>query len=141
MGRPSTYTPVMAERICSLIAQGRSKRQIEAMEGMPNRETIDAWMLKHEAFASQYARACEVRTEAHAEEIVEISDRDDLPADQKRVMIDARKWVASKLLPRKYGDSMTLKGDKDNPLRIANPADLSETDLLAIAAGEAALDG
>lgn len=140
-GRPSTYTPILAERICTLIAQGKSKRQIEDMEGMPNRETIDAWMLKHEGFASQYARACEARTEAQAEEIVEISDRDDLPADQKRVMIDARKWVASKLLPKKYGDSVTVKGDKDNPLQVVSPRQLSDADLLALAAGEAALDG
>lgn len=141
MSRPSSYTPVLAERICELIAQGKSKRQIEAMDGMPNRETIDAWCLKHEGFASQYARACDIRTEAYAEEVVDIADRDDLPADQKRVMVDARKWVACKLLPKKYGDAVTLKGDKDNPLRMLKVQDFSEADLLAIAAGEAALDG
>lgn len=137
----SSYTPILAERICSLIAQGKSKRQIEGMDGMPNRETIDAWLMKHEGFASQYARACECRTEGYAEEVVEISDRPDLGADQKRVMIDARKWVACKLLPKKYGDAVTIKGDKDNPLRLARAQDLPEADLLAIAAGERAFDG
>lgn len=139
-GRPSSYTPILAERICTLIAQGKSKRQIEAMDGLPNRETIDAWLLKHEGFSSQYARACEIRTESFAEEIVDIADTEPDPS-KARNRIDARKWVASKLLPKKYGDAMTLKGDKDNPLRFAKPIDIDENSLLAIAAGEAALDG
>lgn len=104
MGRPSTYTPDMGERICALIAQGKSKRQIEGMEGFPARETIDVWVLRHEDFAGQYARACEARAEGFAEELVEIADRADLPADQKRVMVDTRKWVASRILPKQYGE-------------------------------------
>lgn len=140
MARPSKYTPVLAERICQLIAQGKSKRAISFMDGMPHRETIDEWLLKHKGFSDNYARACEVRAELYAEEIVDIADREGLDAQQKRVMVDARKWVVSKLLPRQYGDSVTVKGDKDNPLHVRT-VDLSESALLAIAAGEAALDG
>ena len=33
-----------------------------------------------------------------------------------RVKIDTRKWAMSKLAPKKYGDSLKLQGDKDNPL-------------------------
>lgn len=140
MARPSKYTPVLAERICELIAQGNSKRHIETLEGMPTRETIDNWLLRHEGFFSQYARACEIRTEGYAEEVVDIADTEKDPAIARNRM-DARKWVACKLLPRKYGDAMTLRGDKDNPLRVAKPQDMSEADLLAVAAGPAALDG
>lgn len=107
---------------------------------MPSVPAIDAWLQKHDGFASQYARACELRAEGYAEEIVAIADDPKLPADQKRVMVDARKWVACKLLPRKYGDSVTLKGDRDNPLAIQR-VDLSDSSLMAIAAGEAVLDG
>lgn len=140
-GRPSLYTPVLAERICALIAMGFSKRAIGDLPDMPNRTTIDEWLLRHEGFASQYARACEIRAEGFAEEIVEISDRDDLDANDKKVRIDARKWTASKLLPRQYGESVTVKGDKDHPLQFKRAVDLSEAELLAIAAGERALDG
>lgn len=140
-GRPSLYTPVLAERICALIAMGFSKRAIGDLPDMPNRSTIDEWLLRHEGFSSQYARACEIRAEGFAEEIVEISDRDDLDANDKKVRIDARKWTASKLLPRQYGESVTVKGDKDHPLQFKRAVDLSEAELLAIAAGERALDG
>lgn len=134
VARPSEYTPVIAERICTLIAQGKSKRAVAEMDDMPCRPTIDSWLLKHEQFADQYARACEQRAEMYAEEIVDISDRTDIDANDKRVRIDARKWVASKLLPRAYGDSVTLKGDKDNPLHV-KAVDLKESALLAIASG------
>jgi len=125
----------MAERICSLIAQGKSKRQIEGLDGMPCRETIDNWLLKHEEFSSHYARACEIRAEGFAEEIVEIADTEK-DASVARNRIDARKWVAAKLLPKRYGDSVTLKGDKDNPLHLSTTKELTEAQLLALASGE-----
>ena len=31
--------------------------------------------------------------------------------------IDARKWTAMKLKPKKYGDKLALAGDADNPLK------------------------
>lgn len=140
-GRPSTYTPILGERVCELIAQGKSKRQISEMEGMPNRSTIDAWLLRNETFHGQYARACEIRGEAFAEELIDIADDATLDPQDKRVRIDARKWVASKLLPRLYGDSVTVKGDKDNPLHMQHRFDLTDAQLLAIAAGGDAQDG
>lgn len=107
-GRPTEYTAILAERISALAAQGLSKRKIAEQEGMPHRETIDVWLSKHPEFSSQYARAVETRTEAYAEEVIEIADNPELPSDQKRVMIDARKWVACKLLPKVYGDKLDL---------------------------------
>jgi hypothetical protein len=131
----------MAERICALIAEGKSLRQVCEMDGMPVRSAVYVWLSKHEGFADQYARACETRSEGYAEEIVDIADREDLGADHKRVMVDARKWVAVKLLPRKYGESVTLKGDKDNPLQIKRATDFTDAELASIAAGDRALDG
>lgn len=108
MARPSIFTPVLAERICKLIAEGASKRGLCELPDMPNRSTLDDWLHKDSEFSSQYARACEARTEAQAEEIIEIADRQDLAPDHKRVMVDARKWVASKLLPKVYGEKVQV---------------------------------
>jgi hypothetical protein len=38
--------------------------------------------------------------------------------DRSRLQIDARKWLASKLAPKKYGDKLELAGDPDRPLSI-----------------------
>jgi len=46
------------------------------------------------------------------------------------------RWRASKIAAREYGDAVTLKGDKDNPLRVSRATELSDDELLAIAAGE-----
>ena len=57
-------------------------------------------------FAEQYARAREVQAETLADEIVSIADEDGDPQRQ-RLRVDARKWVASKLKPKRYGDKVT----------------------------------
>jgi hypothetical protein len=38
--------------------------------------------------------------------------------EHRRLQVDARKWMAARLAPKKYGDRVTneLIGDKDNPL-------------------------
>ncbi len=56
--------------------------------------------------------------DAIAEETFEISDdKDDDPAS-RRVRVDTRKWLLSKLAPKKYGDRIEIAGDKENPLEI-----------------------
>ena len=43
MGRPSIYTPELAEKICDLIREGKSERQICKMPGMPDAKTLLRW--------------------------------------------------------------------------------------------------
>jgi len=38
---------------------------------------------------------------------------------RSRLRVDARKWTASKLKPKKYGDKTIHAGDADNPLRVS----------------------
>jgi hypothetical protein len=123
MGAPTIFTPTLAERICSLIAQGYSVRQIATMDDMPARSTIHVWLDQQPGFASDYQRAVEVRTEGYAEEIVGIADDMSIPPEHKRVMVDARKFVAIKLLPKKYGDKVDL--NHTGTLNVA-PAELTD---------------
>lgn len=138
MARPTNFNPELAERICTLIAEGLSIRTIGSMEDMPGDSTIRRWLFAEgegfDAFRAQYARAREARSEKLAEELIDIVDGPGDPAD-KRVRMDARRWYASKLLPKVYGDAVTVKGDKDNPLHVRQARDLSEEELLALAQG------
>jgi len=61
--------------------------------------------LTSESVRQQYARAKEKAADKLADEIVEIADNA-TPQDAHvaRLKVDARKWVAAKLLPKKYGD-------------------------------------
>lgn len=109
-GRPSTYTPEMAERICEGLltkdAEGRPQ-SLEAVlkaEGMPDERTVRRWLKKHEEFRREYASAREEQAHMLADSVVEIADTEPDP-NKARVRIDARKWYAGKL-NGKYSDKV-----------------------------------
>jgi hypothetical protein len=103
IGRPSLYSDELAALILGRISDGESLRKICLDAEMPDRETVRRWLLQNEAFCGQYARAREEQADTLADEITDIADGNDAP-DNKRVRIDARKWVAGKLRPKKYGE-------------------------------------
>ena len=102
-GRPSSYTDAVAQKICDEIAHGRSLQQIQRDSGMPPMRTVLRWLEVNEDFRRQYALARDKQADHYAAEIVEIADTEKDP-QKARVRIDARKWVASKLKPKAYGD-------------------------------------
>lgn len=121
-GRPSIYTPELAAQICAHIADGKSLRAIAALDGMPHQDTIMAWLDGSKpAFSEQYARAREAQADKLAEEALQIADdgRSDTYLDaegnektdneaiqRSRLRVDTRKWLASKMAPKKYGDKI-----------------------------------
>jgi hypothetical protein len=124
VGRPSTYTPELAMTICHRLAGGESLRQICADPDMPSKSTVMLWVLNNEDFSDQYARAREMLMEHWSEEIVDIADDgsndyvDRLNSEgqvvgeavnhehinRSRLRVDTRKWLMSKLAPKRYGD-------------------------------------
>lgn len=100
------YSQEWADGFCELIAQGKSVRAICEMPGQAVMSSVFKWLGAHPEFAEQYARAKEQAAEGEASRILEIADDPDLDHNNKKVMIDARKWIASKLLPKKYGDKV-----------------------------------
>jgi len=132
MGRHSEYTLEMANKICDHISKGKSLVDIGKMKDMPTRACIYNWMKKHPEFVDMYTRAREERADLYADEIIKIAD-EATDANLARVQIDARKWVASKLNAKKYGESRTLKGDDKEPIVVdLNITPAKETFLAAI---------
>lgn len=106
MARPTDYSSELTDIICERIADGESLRTICLSDDMPNKATVFRWLAKHEEFSDQYARAREEQGESHADDIVNIADNEP-DVQRAKLMIDARKWTASKLKPKKYGDKIT----------------------------------
>ena len=107
MGRPTIKTPELIEQICLLVAHGRSIKSIGEQEDMPDAKSIWTWLNRDEEFLLIYTRAIQARAIIHAEridELAEMATRGEIPADVARVAIDAKKWTASRLLPKIYGD-------------------------------------
>lgn len=106
MHRQSDYTDDIADLICEGIAQGRSLAKICQDEGMPTPKTVYNWMRTREGFLHNYVRAKEDQADYMADEMLEISDNNDLDPQHKRIMVDTRKWLASKLKPKSYGEKI-----------------------------------
>jgi hypothetical protein len=119
-GRPSTYTPELAARICAEIGEGSKLTDVCQADDMPSDRTVYAWLASKPEFSQQYARAMEERTNAMAEEILEIADESGFDAsvvdgraivnseaiNRARLRVDTRKWLMSKMAPKKYGDKI-----------------------------------
>jgi hypothetical protein len=107
MSKPTKYTPELFERVCEGIAEGNSLRKVCSAPDMPDRACVRRWMIANPELAIQYARAKEERAEVFADEIMEIADNATDP-QVARLQVDARKWIASKMLPRIYGDKVDV---------------------------------
>lgn len=133
MARPTDYSEDIADSICERIADGKSLRAICLSDDMPARSTVFRWLSLHQEFSDRYARAREEQADVIFDEILEIADesgkdiktdadgveRTDNEAIQRsRLRVDARKWMAGKLRPKKYGEKLELSGDADAPLNI-----------------------
>lgn len=120
MSRPSDYTQELADEICSQLSDGKSLRAVCRQESMPSARTIFNWLRTKPEFMHQYAKAKEESADAMADDILDIADDKDEDAQSRRVRIDARKWIASKLKPKKYGDKIdaTLSGPDGGPVQV-----------------------
>lgn len=122
-GRPTQYSHNLAKEICSVISTS-SKGLAELCKTHPHwpcRDTIYTWISEHEEFSDMYARAKKFQIEVLIDEILEIADdtmQDNIVTskgnviannewiNRARLKIDTRKWLASKLAPRLYGDKI-----------------------------------
>lgn len=128
-GRPTKYTQDLADLICEGISNGSSLRTVCKEDGMPAMSAIFNWIRTHKEFEEQYARACTERSEAMHEEILDIADdgtndwmeingydRVNNEAIQRsKLRVETRKWLMSKMIPKKYGDKLELDATITTP--------------------------
>jgi hypothetical protein len=119
-GRPTIYSEELAQKICKRIMDGESLRQICESKDMPDRTTVHDWLSKNEDFSHQYVISREIQADYYADDIIaeadKATDRDSAAA--AKVKVDARKWVAAKLKPKRYGDKLDLDQTIDGKITI-----------------------
>jgi len=107
VGRPTDYTQEIADAICERIADGESLRSICSGGDMPNKSTVFRWLARHEEFGDQYARAREAQADSLFDDVLDIANSAAPETVQvARLQVDARKWMAGKLRPKKYADKV-----------------------------------
>jgi len=128
-GRPTDYNDEVAARLLAAISEGKSVNVLCKEDWAPCRHTFFVWLQRHKEFADNYAVAKDQCAESLADEIIDIADdgTNDWIAEhgdenaqeayrfngehyqRSRLRVDARKWIASKLKPKKYGERTQLE--------------------------------
>ena len=152
MGRQIKWEGKIKEDAISYILQeittGKSVRSIldnADREVLPSWFTFAQWLQEDDVLAKQYARAKEAMADVMFDELLLIADysaKDVQITDEgieyvnheaiqrDRLRVDTRKWVLSKLNPKKYGDKqavdLTSGGDKLDNTLIIKHVDMSK---------------
>ena len=118
-GRQTVYTPEAAEEILERISAGESLRSICEDDHMPSEAAVRWWVVDdREGFAAQYASARMAQAVGWADELTEISDDIRVEHQRSRLMVDTRKWLLSKVIPKVFGDKLDVKTDGNGVINV-----------------------
>ncbi len=141
MPAPITWTPEKKQDaiadILEHVSSGKSLRSLidnSSRDVIPTFSTWSQWLSEDSELAKQYARAMEIRADILAEEIIEIADKQDKDVievdgieyvqhnivQRSRLQVDARKWAASKMNPKKYGDKIEVDSNNKHSFDTSN---------------------
>lgn len=150
MSRPIKWTvekkEIAVKEILLEIMKGRSLTAIlktEERGDLPSKVTFFEWLKEDEELTNQYARATEVRADIIFDDILAIADENTNDTSinengievvnndviqRSRLRIDARKWVLSKLNPKKFGDK--IQTEHSGEIKGVNLSSLSTQELI-----------
>lgn len=135
MARPTKYSQDIVDRICDQIATTSNGLVVICEDRtLPSVRSVYNWLNdpKYKEFLHKYTRAREEQADFLADEIIAIADdgtndymtitkgdkeynvENKEVTSRSKLRVDARKWKASKLAPKKYGDKVdvTTQGEK-----------------------------
>lgn len=129
-GQPTKYNAELGIKICEEIASSSKSMSKICSELGVSYGTHLNWIRTNKEYLRLYAIAKEDQADLLAEEIIEIADDSSNDVEEydlgdgiigtrtnheviqrSRLRVDARKFIASKLKPKKYGDKMDLTSD------------------------------
>lgn len=147
-GRPTEYSIALIDDLCERISSSSKSLSTICKEIGISRGTVYKWLNESDKqeFINKYARAKEEQADFLAEEILEIAD--DNSGDvtynkdgdevintefvqRSKLRMEARKWIASKLKPKKYSDRTNID-HTTNGEKITQPIDLSKLSAQAL---------
>jgi hypothetical protein len=107
------YSQEIADKILDLVSAGKSLTAACRGKGMPVPSTVYRWAEENPNFGARFEMAKEERAHMLSDEILVIADAPATTSEEvqrNRLRVDARKWLASKLLPRVYADRIEANG-------------------------------
>jgi hypothetical protein len=111
IGRPSCWHPDLGRSLCAWVADGRPMRAWCRQTGI-SMENVFEWMDREPRFAERYRMAREQHgVESLVDDLLRLPDEaagTQITMPQAKVLelqVSVRQWLASKLLPKKYGET------------------------------------
>lgn len=112
------------------MSDGLSLRTICKRKDMPSTVAVFKWLKIYPEFKTIYDIAKEERARAFVEDIIDLTDQeppsfidekgtkkfDSAGVNWHKMRCDNRKWLASKILPKEYGERLQHANDPDNPM-------------------------
>lgn len=115
-GRPSIWSQELADQICERISNGETLRAVcRDIKIAPS--TVIEWTWKNKEFFEQYTRARQKQADAYADMILDEAFNS-IDPQIGRLRVDALKWVASKLAPKRYGDKVEVEQTGTQKVRV-----------------------
>lgn len=126
VGRPSIYTPELADDICERLSCGEPLAHICARPGMPAVRTVSDWKTAHEDFSANFVRARDDGFDALAAECLRISNTPETGVEtvtradgvvetregdmlgHRKLQIETRLKLLAKWDPKRYGERQQL---------------------------------
>ncbi len=123
-GRPTTYNPEIAAYVCDIIStHPHVLNKLNRMYAeFPDATTIYAWMHAHPQFSQQYLEARKAQATVLADSMLDVADTIPVYHDEKgneridagmlgraKLEYETRKWHASKMAPKIYGDKQIIE--------------------------------
>ena len=119
-GAPTKFTEELFDSICEEISTSERGLVSICKDNELKTNTFYDWIAKDVELSNKYARAKELQAEFMAEQILAIADetsndtikteKGDIPNSEwiarSRLRVDSRKWLASKLYPKKYSEKV-----------------------------------
>jgi len=123
-GRPTTYSPEMADYVCKIIAThpyGMNKLA-KMYEKFPNTSTLYAWIFDHPEFSRQYLEAKRLQSNVLADSMLDLPEEIPISYDKDgsekidsgmlgkaKLDYEIKKWHASKMAPKIWGDAKQVE--------------------------------
>ena len=120
------YSDGLLASILDRVANGESLSSVCDADDMPSRKSFFQWVKDRPEIQAQYEFAIQMRADKLAEDILAIADdgMSDTYTDENgnertnqeviarsRLRVDARKWLAGKMAPKKYGDKLDVEAN------------------------------
>ena len=139
MAKPLNYTKEQKKelftKICNEVIEQKTSFNQAILNNKLTLTTFYAWLIDDDSLKELYNYAREIRSDTLFEEIITIADtteegikiketakgteilKGDM-TDHRKLKVDARKWVVSKMNPKKYGDKVEIDhSSKDGSMK------------------------